>query len=516
MWKSKKQKLNDVFRTRRVRNVRRKIRKSKEVKLKNEITLLKMKRKFASAKTGRLIDDWKAGTESINSDIKNSITKVRQRSKDLSLNNDYIKKYLKLFRKNVVGDQGFRLKSLARDLKSKKIDENAVDVIEETWKDFCKPENFSVTGELSYFKFMTMFASQYPTDGEYFVQFVVSDKFKYGFALQVIDSRLLDHELNKTLKNDHYIRLGIEFDEMGKRIAYYFKKYGAPSVNEYNFNTKNYNVVSAEFIIHIYDKEDCVQVRGYPLTQISLIKSHNISSYEESELISARVASNKMGFFQQVADSDAYMGDVQDDGSIVTEAEAGTFEILPVGYSFKEFDPNHPNGNMPDFVKNQLRGIASGLDVSYNTLASDGEGINFSTMRSFALDDRDGWKLIQRMVKEDLLSPIFIKFIEMALLKKKLGNLPVHKIESFKLHEFKARTFAWVDPYKDMLTNALAVKMGIKSRIQICNEIGEDFNELMEDLAKENKIALELGVDISGATVSISKSGELENENQEA
>ena len=41
------------------------------------------------------------------------------------------------------------------------------------------------------------------------------------------------------------------------------------------------------------------------------------------------------------------------------------------------------------FVKANLRGVASGMGISYNNLADDLESVNYSSLRQAALDERD-------------------------------------------------------------------------------------------------------------------------------
>ena len=59
--------------------------------------------------------------------------------------------------------------------------------------------------------------------------------------------------------------------------------------------------------------------------------------------------------------------------------EAGSFVSLPNGVDFKAFDPDHPTSQFESFVKSILRQIASGLNVPYNELANDLEGVSYSS-----------------------------------------------------------------------------------------------------------------------------------------
>ena len=72
-------------------------------------------------------------------------------------------------------------------------------------------------------------------------------------------------------------------------------------------------------------------------------------------------------------------------------------------------------------MKALLRFVSSSLGVSYNALASDLEGVNYSSMRSGLLIERDQWRMLQSLMKEQMLQPIFEDWISMVLLSRGAG-----------------------------------------------------------------------------------------------
>jgi capsid protein len=62
----------------------------------------------------------------------------------------------------------------------------------------------------------------------------------------------------------------------------------------------------------------------------------------------------------------------------------------------KEWSPNYPTGEFLPFHKAMLRSMAAGMGVLYNNLASDLEGVNFSSIRQGTLDEREHWKELQQ------------------------------------------------------------------------------------------------------------------------
>lgn len=133
---------------------------------------------------------------------------------------------------------------------------------------------------------------------------------------------------------------------------------------------------------------------------------------------------------------------------MISEAEPGHFEQLPDGVAFTPFDPQYPSNEFQPFMKTVLRGIASGLNVSYNGLASDLEGVNFSSIRSGVIDERDQWRSNQRWLIDSVMQRVFSKWLDTELLFGGLGGYDVRDFDRLNAVTWQPRGWAWVDPQK--------------------------------------------------------------------
>jgi len=185
--------------------------------------------------------------------------------------------------------------------------------------------------------------------------------------------------------------------------------------------------------------------------------------------------------------------EVLDDGSLVQNLEPGQIEILPSDWDFQAVDWNHPNQAFKDFEKAILRGIASGLDVSYNYLANDLEGVNYSSIRAGVLDERDVWRDLQIFLKEHFLDRVFENWLEMALLSGNL-NLSFKDFNRLNNPTWQFRGWEWVDPLKDMQANILAIKAGLKSASDVVSQMGFDYEEVLLQLKREKDLREKLGI----------------------
>jgi lambda family phage portal protein len=221
---------------------------------------------------------------------------------------------------------------------------------------------------------------------------------------------------------------------------------------------------------------------------------NQVGAYEEAELIAARIASSKMGFYTS-EDGDSYTGDEDGDGNLLMDMEPGAMEELPAGMNFTAFDPQHPTSAYQAFIKTALRGAASGLNVAYNTLANDLEGVNFSSIRSGVLEEREQWRTIQSWVSQQLCRPVYRAWLVQALTTQALP-LPQRKYEKFTRVDWQPRGWAWVDPLKDQQANKLAIDLGVMSRAEVSASRGVDFEDTLAQLKVENELLKTYGITV--------------------
>jgi lambda family phage portal protein len=243
------------------------------------------------------------------------------------------------------------------------------------------------------------------------------------------------------------------------------------------------------------------QTAGFPWLASSILRLRHLGAYEEAEVVAARMGAAKMGFLEPQANAapPGYNGETTPDGNKYMEVSPGSIEQLPMGYTFKAFDPTHPNAAFKDFVKATLRGISAGLGVSYTSLANDLESVNYSSIRAGLLEEREEWKRIQGWFIGWFLQPIFDKWLEMALSFGRLTDgqltLPAGKIKKFNAPEWKPRRWGWVDPLADLQAQVLAVEKGFKSRREIIAENGGDIEVVFSDIEADEALEEKHGLD---------------------
>ena len=444
---------------------------------------------FAGAMGGRLFMDWVASILSADQEIKGNMRLLRARARELARNNPVAKSFLKILVANVLGERGIGYKAQVRN-NDDTLNQAFNRKIEAAWREWCKVGTCTVDGKLSFRAVQNLALKTLATDGEVIIREVRGFNNKFRYAVQLIDADQLDHLFSRApSKSENEIRMGVEVDQWGRPVAYHINERHPSDLGGSLIRTR----IPADQIRHLYDPDRISQTRGVTWFHPCMVELRMLGGYVEAELVAARIGAAKMGFLKQV-DASGYV-DPNPDAKYRIEAQPGTIEQLPPGMDFTPWSPDHPAGAFPMFIKAMLRFVASSLGVSYNALASDLEGVNYSSMRSGMLIERDQWKMLQSLLKEQMLQPVFESWISLALLS---GALVLDSRDPARFLEGKwePRGWMWVDPLKDVQSSILAIGAGLDSRDRIVAEQGSDIEEIFEQLKEEQALAEQYGLEL--------------------
>jgi lambda family phage portal protein len=455
---------------------------------------------FKGAEMSRLWWDWVASPIAADQEMYNDFLRLRARAREMRRNHPLIKKYLKLLANNVVGPTGFKLRARVRN-NSGYLAIPINKKIQKAWNDWAR--DVSVDGRHTLVSILQFLIKNAAVDGEFCVRKIRNFKAnKYRFALQVLDPDLLDHMFFQAPGvGANEIRLGVEIDVYSRPLAYWF--WDRHPTDLLNSVPRKRIRIPADEIIHFYDPERANQSRGTTWLNAVMMPAKMLDGYVEAEVIAARIGASKMGFFQQrtAGDSEPPISDAENPkAKLEMEAAPGTFEELPPGYEFKEWNPEHPAVAFPNFLKAIQRWIAAGLGVGYNALADDLEGVNYSSIRAAMLVERDEWRSLQGRVISQIMQPLYCEWLTFALLSGQLV-LDSRPLAAFYEVTFVPRGWQWVDPLKDVNASIAEIDNGLNSRARVCAEQGDDFEEIAEELAEEQEIIDELGLILTGLGV---------------
>lgn len=440
-------------------------------------------RSFTAAQLSGITESWSAAPSDINADLA-KLNTLRNRSRDLVKNNDYARRFISLLRTNVIGPNGIVLQVQAKD-PGGSIDKFDSTFLENAFWDWGQKHNADVSGRLSWLSMLGLAIETVATDGECIIRKRRRGKYKY--QLQFIDASKLDVNYNSDANSKKRIRMGIELDEFNAPVAYHFLT--TDLVAGYDVGRRRYERVPAADIYHLYRVERVDQLRGIPWMTSSMLHLNMLGGYEDAALVAARNAASRLGFFTSADGAAPPLVDYENDGEKYTTSMPGTYDTLPAGYDFKPFESDYPHQNYGEFIKATLRGVASGLGISYHNLASDLEGVNFSSSRAGILEERETWKCIQEWFVEEFCARVYTDWLKSSLdFSNALDPLPANKFYKFDNAVWQPRRWAWVDPGKDIAASLKSVHGRLKSRSDIIREMGRDPVEVWAEIDRENQI----------------------------
>lgn len=450
-------------------------------------------RNYVGANQGRLFADFVASSFSADSNLKTSLKILRDRSRDLARNNEYAKRYLNLVKTNVVGETGFSLQVRARN-DDKQLDMAGNQIIERGFREWSRMGNAEVSGRMSWLDCQRFVAEGLARDGEVFAKKINNRQFRDGFTLQFIEPDLVDHEKNgRNEKNGNQIRMGVELNSFHRPVAYYVL---TDHPNDDFFSTprqRKHTRVPADEIIHVFMPNRTYQTRGEPFMSPAITGLKMLAGYREAELVAARAAAAKFGVITTPS-GDEFVGDDEtDEGVPIIDMEPGSYTQLPAGHDFKMVDPTHPTTAFAEFEAAVLRGIASGLNVSYTSLSNDLTGVSYSSIRQGTIEERDHYKMLQSFLIQHFCEPVYLAWLDSALDFGRIG-ITGDKFTKFSEHYFRGRGFAWVDPQREISAAVTALNNGLISMNDIAGNYGRDVEELFAQIQSDKEMAERYGL----------------------
>lgn len=466
---------------------------------------------FAGASIDRLTASLQQWSGAVNADLDRALVILRSRARALGANSEFGRRFLSMVALNVIGSAGPTLQVRAKKANSEDLDKAANDAIELHWKRWSKVAE--ITGKMNMAHMLRVCVKAAARDGESLIRIVRNKDLPYGMGLQLLESDRLDESINRRLDNGNIVRMGVECDTMLRPVAYHIRV-AHPGETFMQTGQPGLERIPASEIYHVFLPERAEQVRGYTWFHAVLLRAARIHGYEEAALVAALVGASKNGVF--VRDKDASSGsplagqllaDGKDPttGALQMNAEPGEFIDLTgmPGTTLESWNPDYPHQNFESFLKQCMRGFASGLDVATHNLSGDMTDVTYSSARIAELSEREMWTMLQGWFIPGFVEKIYKDWLAIALLRgditfEQTGKaLPPTVLTKFaEAARFQGRTWKYVDPLKEIGADIEAVNAKLTSRTRIMAEDGLEFEDIIDEQAQEMTYAKSKGVSL--------------------
>ncbi len=457
--------------------------------LKNQIDSI-AKRKYEGAATGRRTDGWISSSTSANLETLGSLTKLRDRSRDLVRNNSYASNAIDVIASNTIGT------GIVAQIRDFSKSEKKIQTANTLWKAWAESQACDFDEKHEFGGLQNLCTRGKAEGGEMLIRRRIvkpTDQNPLPLQLQVLEPDFIDSSKNEDLNGGGRIIQGIEFNSIGKKVAYWLFTSHPGDGNSFPKSQR----VQASEIIHDFRKLRSGQVRGVPYGASSFIKLRDFDEYEDAQLVRQKIAACFTAFIHDIAEP---MGD-DDEGDEfdLDKVEPGLIAKLGPGKDVKFGSPPSVQGYL-EYVTPTLRSISVGFGVPYELLTGDFSNVNFSSGRM-------GWlqfhRLIQQWIWIDTVPTVCKRtyqwFTEAALL--------IGQDLSGTYSEWTPPRREMIDPVSETSSQRDAVRSGLITLSETIKQNGYDPEEHFKQIAEDNKKLDELKITLDSDPRKMSKVG---------
>jgi lambda family phage portal protein len=322
------------------------------------------------------------------------------------------------------------------------------------------------------------------------------DGLSVPLQLQMLSSEMLPLEQTGIAANGNAIRQGIEFDRIGRRVAYHFFRRHPGDSTDPGLAGEVVRVPASE-VIHVIDPVEGGQLRGVSKLAPAIVKLFLLDQYDDAELDRKKVAAMYAMFVTSPAPENPLAPMDDEDGPGGLEISPGQIVRLDPGEDVTVGQPADSGGTYEPFQYRTLLQISAALGIPYPYLANDMVKGNFSNSRLALIEFRRRVSAWQHSVMAyQLCRPVYARWMDAAVLSGAL-TLPGYETNRSRLltADWLPTKWDWVDPLKDANAEIAQIEAGLKSRTQAIAERGYDAEQVDREIAAEQARERALGLD---------------------
>lgn len=461
-------------------------------------------RNFDAGKTGRRLRAIPTTVQAINSTIRKYGANVLARSRYVCANNAYAASAKEAFIASLVGE-GIKPSSLLKDNPELK---EEIQTVFYDWTDEADADWLS-----DFYGFQATVAGELFEAGEVFIRMRerrAEDGLVVPLQLQILPSEMLplnDWQVG-SVGTGNRIESGIEFDRIGRRVAYHFLTQHPGELLQFTPSERQTVRVPADQVLHVYRPMRAGQIRGVPHSLSGIGTLALLDLYDDAELERKRTTALFAGFVRRNDDGgdpleyentpdeplDGNYGPIPRNGFGI---EPGAMVDLDPGEEISFSSPADVGGNYDAFEYRNLLKASAGFGVPYADMTGDLKQTSYGSLRAGLLQFRRRIRMMQHHVMVyQFCRPIWKKWFELAVIS---GAIPIPltnfytDIRNYTRVKWIPPRWEWIDPEKDRRAEKIAVDNGWKSRDDVIEEEGYDPEEVDRRIAASQERQEELG-----------------------
>jgi len=358
--------------------------------------------------------------------------------------------------------------------------DNRIEALMDWWGE---PKNCDVSGRHNINRIGRLLEQRAAVDGDVFIV-----KLKSGHIQPVEGDRIrTPYKLAELpIPEGGSIVDGVILDASGRAVGFVVcKRVGSSFLFDRH--------IPAENVIHhaYFDRFD--QVRGISPLASGLNSFRDVMEASEYALIKAKIVS--LFGIKFTRDGSETLpqseNDADGDNTYMVDFGKGAFVLdMNAGDDAKFLESQHPSNQFQDYMQQMLGVALKSLDIPLSFY--DESYTNYSGARQALIQYNQSAEVKRNQLRRVLNEIAFWKLS--TWVASGLLTLP----NGLKLYDLKwewvGAAIPWIDPLKEISADVQAINAGLNSRQRLCKERVMDFGEVAKELAREQELLNELGL----------------------
>lgn len=331
----------------------------------------------------------------------------------------------------------------------------------------------------------------------------LEDGLPVPMQIQLIESEQCPRDFTRLGSNGNRIEQGIEFDKIGRRVAYWM--HPRHPGDDATWMVSNEPVrIPADQILHLYRPPRAGAIRGIPDLAAVLVNLFNLDTLNDAVLERQKIANLFTGFFRRDASADtndsvtaALTTGTDTDDTPLAGLEPGTMQELPDGVEVDFSQPPAPGDTYSEFIRAGLMAVFARLGIPYEIATGDIRNISDRALKLILsefkrLIEMDQWLY---MIPQ-LCQGVREWWFDAAVLSGALavpGYADIRE-EVINSTTWVAQGWPYSHPVQDVTSDIKAIRAGLRTRSAVVMGAGEDPEEVDAQQVEDNQRADDSGL----------------------
>jgi len=440
--------------------------------------------------TGSRSRNWNPSAAGPNSAATQNLPTIRRRARDAVRNDPWAKTSVARWVSNVIGT-GIQPYPLHPDLATRML-------LKGLWADWIA--ECDADGRLDFYGQQVLAARSMFVDGEALA--ILRDRRPEDgliapLQVQAIEGDHLPVEMTHPLANGNEIVSGVEFDKIGRRVAYHLLPHhpGEYGRARGNFLPRRFD---AARVVHAYPVLRPGQVRGVSDLATVLLRLKTLDNFDDAVAFRQEVSNLFAGFIKKSDPTEGGIdplhggpGEFDTDGLPMVSLEPGSMQELAPGEEVQFATPPGAPNDYQEFMRQQLMAAFASVGIPYELATGDLRGISDRTLRVLVnefhrLIEQHQWTVFIHQ----WCRPIWNAWLDALALA---GQIPAN---AYAQHRRDWRRVRWVpegwayfNPVQDVKAKTDEIRAGLTSRRAVVLAQGEDPETVLQEIIADNEAA---------------------------